>query len=378
VGLTRLALRRPVTLVMALVSILVLGTVAVYRLRLDFLPRVDFPFIAVFIPYQGGLPEENERLIVRPIEEVLATLGGVRSIGSYSDADQVQIGVEFDWGRDVNLLRLEVKEKLDQIRGDQLDQIRGDLPDDIPQIMLLTFDSNDIPVIEGRIAATGRDLSASWDLLEQHVIAPLQRIPGVGRVNIDGVAPTQVSVYLRFDRILEHGVDVSLLFRRLQAANVELTVGRVTDRGLRYDLRSVSNLHSVEDLSQLPINDTGLHLEDVAEVVYGVPSLTYGRRLNGEPAIAFWIQKGSGANTVAVCRAIEEELEHINANPALEGIHSFSFFNQADDITDSLRGLLQAGAVGSVLAVVILLLFLRRSHCRSWAPASSCISPDAR
>ena len=351
-GLTRLALRRPVTLIMTLLSIVMLGSVAMSRLRLDFLPRVDFPFIAVFIPYQGGLPEENERLIVRPIEEVLATLGGVRGINSYSDADQVQIGVEFDWGRDVNLLRLEVKEKLDQIRGD--------LPDDIQQIMLLTFDSNDIPVIEGRIAAAGRDLSASWDLLEQHVIAPLQRIPGVGRVNIDGVAPTQASVYLRFDRILQYGVDVSLLFRRLQAANVELTVGRVTDRGLRYDLRSVSNLHSVEDLAQLPINDAGLRLEDVAEVVYGVPGLTYGRRLNGEPAIAFWIQKGSGANTVAVCRAIEDELERINADPALAGIDSFSFFNQADDITDSLRGLLQAGAVGSVLAVVILLLFLRR------------------
>jgi HAE1 family hydrophobic/amphiphilic exporter-1 len=350
--LTRVALRRPVTLVMALVSVLVLGSVAAMRLKLDFLPRVEFPFIAVYIPYAGGLPEENERLIVRPIEEVLATLGGVESIFSYSDADEVQVGVRFAWGRDVNLLRLEVKEKLDQIRGD--------LPDDIRQIMLLTFDSNDIPVIEGRIAATGRDLSASWDLLEQHVIAPLQRIPGVGRVNIDGVAPTQASVYLRFDRILEHNVDVSRLFQKLEAASVELTVGRVTDRGLRYDLRAVSGLHSVEDLADLPVTDTGLRLKDVAEVVYGVPSLTYGRRLNGEPAVAFWIQKGSGANTVEVCRAVEAELERINADPALEGIHSFAFFNQADEITDSLRGLLQAGAAGSLLALVILLLFLRR------------------
>ena len=150
---------------------------------------------------------------------------------------------------------------------------------------------------------------------------------------------------------------MSQLFRRLQAANVELTVGRVTDRGLRYDLRSVSNLHSVEDLAALPVTASGLRLDDVAEVVYGVPGLTYGRRLNGEPAIAFWIQKSSGANTVEVCRAIDEELERINRNPALAGIHSFAFFNQADEITDSLRGLLQAGAVGSVLAVVILLLF---------------------
>ncbi len=352
VGLTRLALRRPVTLLMILVTVLVLGAVSVARLKLDFLPRVDFPFIAVFIPYENGLPEENERTIVRPIEEVLATMGGVHAINSYSDADQVQIGVQFDWDRDVNLLRLEIQEKLDQIRGD--------LPQDIRQILLLTFDSNDIPIIEGRIAATGRDLSASWDLLEQHVIAPLQRIPGVGRVNIDGVAPTQCSVYLRFDRILEYGVDVSALFRRLQAASFELTVGRVTDRGLRYDLRAVSDLHSVEDLEELPVDSRGLRLKDVAEVVYGVPGLTYGRRLNGEPAIAFWIQKGSGANTVEVCRAIEAELERINADPALEGIHSFAFFNQADEITDSLRGLLQAGAIGSLLALVILLLFLRR------------------
>ncbi|HOX26222.1 MAG TPA: efflux RND transporter permease subunit [Candidatus Krumholzibacteria bacterium] len=351
-GLTRIALRRPVSLAMALVCVVVLGAVALGRLRLDFLPRVDFPFIAVYIPYPGGLPEENERLIVRPIEEVLATLGGIRAINSYSDADAVQIGVEFDWGRDVNLLRLEVKEKLDQIRGG--------LPADIPQILLLTFDSNDIPVIEGRIAAKGRDLSTSWDLLEQHVIAPLQRIPGVGRVNIDGVAPTQASVYLRFDRILEHGVDVAQMFRRLQAASVELTVGRVTDDGLRYDLRSVSNLHSVEDLGDLPIDGRGLRLADVADVVYGVPDVSYGRRLNGEAAIAFWIQKSSGANTVEVCRAIEAELVRINADPALAGIQSFAFFNQANDITDSLKGLLQAGVVGSLLATIILQVFLRR------------------
>ena len=351
-GLTRLALRRPVTLLMILVTIVVLGVVSLSRLKLAFLPRVDFPFVAVFIPYQNGLPEENERLIVRPIEEVLATMGGVRNIGSYADSDAVQIGVQFDWDRDVNLLRLEIKEKIDQIRGE--------LPDDIQQILLLTFDSNDIPIIEGRIAASGRDLSASWDLLEQHVIAPLQRIPGVGRVNIDGVAPTQCSVYLRFDRILEYGVDVSGLFQRLQAANVELTVGRVTDQGMRYDLRSVSGLHSVEDLSELPVDDRGLRLKDVAHVVYGVPGLTYGRRLNGEPAIAFDVQKGSGANTVQVCRDIAAELDRINQDPALDGIHSFAFFNQADEITDSLRGLLQAGAMGSLLAVIILLAFLRR------------------
>jgi HAE1 family hydrophobic/amphiphilic exporter-1 len=351
-GLTLLALRRPVTLAMALVSVLLLGAVSIAKLPLDFLPRVEFPFIAVWIPYQGGIPSENEREIVRPVEEVLATLGGVREIRSYSDADEVQVGVSFDWGRDVNLLRMEVKEKIDQIRGR--------LPADIPQILLLTFNTNDIPVIEGRISAKGRDLSESWDLLDQKIIAPLSRIPGVGRVNIDGVLPTQASVYLRLDRLMEHNVDVTRLFRELEEANVELTVGRVTDRGLRYDLRAVSGLAGVEDLRELPIDERGLRLGDVAEVVYGAPALSYGRILNREPAIAFWVQKASGANTVAVCRAVEQELERINRDPALAGINSFAFFNQADQITDSLRSLLQGGLFGSVLAVAILYVFLRR------------------
>lgn len=350
--LTYFSLRRPVTLAMVLVSVILLGAVSILKLPLDFLPRMEFPFIAVYIPYQNGLPTENEKDIVRPIEEVLATLGGVREIRSFSDANAVQVGVNFEWGRDVNLLRMEVKERIDQIRGE--------LPADIQQIMLLTFNTNDIPIIEGRISAKGRDLSESWDLLDQKIIAPLQRIPGVGRVQIDGVNPTQASVYLLFDKIMEHNVDISRLFNELQAANVELTIGRITDGGLRYDVRTISGLQGVEDLKELPISETGLKLKDVAEVLYGAPALSYGRILNEEPAIAFWVQKASGYNTVDVCRAVEEELERINNDPALAGINSFTFFNQADQITGSLKSLLQGGLFGSVLALAILYIFLRR------------------
>ncbi len=337
---------------MALATVLVLGGISVMRLPLDFLPRMEMPFIGVVVPLQNGIPSQVEKDIVQPIEEILATLGGINDLFSYSDADQAFVGVQFDFSRNVNVLRMEVKEKIDQIRGD--------LPDDVRQILLLTFNTSDIPIIEGRISAKGRDLSGSWDLLDQKVIAPLQRIPGVGQVNIDGILPTQASVYLSFDKILEHNVDVSRLFRELSAANVELSVGAVTDDGMRYDMRTVSGLHGVEALRELPIDERGLRLRDVADVVYGAPALTYGRHLNGEPAIAFWVQKASGYNTVDVCEQIEEELDRINLDPSLRGIDSIPFFNQAQQITDSLKSLLQSGLIGSLLAVFILYVFLRR------------------
>lgn len=350
--LTRLSLRRPVTLAMILATVLLLGGASIWKLRLDFLPRMEMPFIGVVVPYPNGIPSQVEKEIVAPIEEILATLGGVNEVMSFSDTDQAFIGVTFAFGRDVNMLRMEVKNKIDQIRGD--------LPPDVRRILLLTFNTSDIPIMEGRIAANGRDLSESWDLLDQKIIAPLQRIPGVGRVNIDGVLPTQVSIYLDFDRIMEHGVDLGHLFDELSAANVELSVGDVTDQGLRYSVRTVSGIGGVEDLRELPINERGLRLRDVADVIYGAPGLSYGRHLNGEPAIAFWIQKASGYNTVEVCRAIKGELDRINQDPTLQGISSFTFFDQSEQITDSLRSLLQGGMLGSVLAIVILFVFLRR------------------
>ncbi len=349
--LTRLAIKRPITVVMILLSLLVLGAISVQRLPLNFLPNEEFPFIGVFIPYPNGIPAQVEREIARPIEEILATLGGVKEIFSESDSDQCFVGVEFDWGRDVNILRLEVKEKLDQIRPD--------LPADIQEMLLFTFDTNDIPIVEGRISATGRDLASSYDLIEHRVVNRLQRIPGVGQVNLHGVEPAAVSVYLKLDKIKEHDVDVGKLFGELSESNFNLTVGQVTKDGLRYNLRAVGTLDGLEAIRDLPIGGD-LRLSDVADVVYEEPIMTYGRTLNREIAVAFWIQKASEANTVDVVEEVKKELAAINSDPALEGIDVLMFFDQGAQITNSLEGLLEAGLIGGVLAVAVLYFFLLR------------------
>ena len=349
--LTRFALRRPVSLVMTLASVLVLGLLSFGRLPLAFLPQVEFPFIGIVVPYPGGIPEQTEREIARPIEEIVATLGGLRGVESNSDEDQAFVGVEFDWGRDVNLLRLEVQEKVDQARAQ--------LPSDVRDIFLFTFNSSEIPIVEGRISSKGRDLSDSWDLIETHIVQPLQSVPGVANVQIDGVSPTIGAIYLRLDKIKEFNVDVSRLFRELSAANINLTVGRITDHGLRYDVRAVSGVSGMQELGELPIDERGLRLSDVAELVYAAPAPSYGRRLNGEFAIAFWLQKASGYNTVEVARGVEAKLQEIRLDPALQGVDCFSFFNQAEQITNSLHGLWNAGITGSLLSMTVLWLFLR-------------------
>lgn len=352
--LTRLTLSRPVSVLMAALTLVVLGAISFTRLRVDFLPAVEFPFIGVMIPYPNAVPEQIERDIAKPMEEILATLGDVDEIFSESDARGCFVGVTFEFGRDVNVLRMEVKEKIDQVRGS--------LPADVRDLFLLTFDSNDIPVMEGRISARGRDLASSYDLLERRIIKPLERIDGVGRIQVDGIAPREVSIYLAMSAIKAHRVDVGRLFQELDRNNVNVSVGKVTTGGLRYNMRTLGALSSVEEVGAIRVSE-GVRLADIADIVLEEPVQTYYRRLNGESAIAFIIQKASGANTVELSRAVKRQLDRIHEDPALSGIDVVLFFNQADSILESLNGLFWSGFVGSILAILILYFFLR--HVRT-------------
>lgn len=115
-NLPRLAVNRPVTTFMILICIIVIGGIALVRLPLAFLPKVDFPFIVINIPYPNSNPTQIEREIAKPVEEVLATLSGVKSMSSTSTADDVQLFLEFNWGYDLDIVRMQVSEKMEQVR----------------------------------------------------------------------------------------------------------------------------------------------------------------------------------------------------------------------------------------------------------------------
>ena len=353
IDLPRLAVRRPVTAGMALVSIMVLGAIAVFQLPQAYLPEVDAPFIGIEVPYPDSNPTQIEKTIVKPVEEVLSTLPAVKKLSSYADADGAGFELEFDWGQELDVVRMQVSEKMEQIEPE--------LPENIGAVRIFSFNTNDIPVVQGRIAATGIDLSESYELIETRIINRLQRVPGVARVDIGGVAPKEISVDLVLDRIKEHRVDVDELIGRLRGATSTLVLGEVADGGLRYTARGLGDFNSVEGLAELPIDDAGLRLGDVAEIVYEEPPLGYGRHLDGNFAVSIDVFKESTANTVEVVHAVEAVIANDVANdPLLQGVRMFVWEDQAKAITEGIDGLTRAGFIGSLLAVFCLWFFLRR------------------
>jgi HAE1 family hydrophobic/amphiphilic exporter-1 len=353
-NLPTLAVRRPITTAMILVSVLLVGTIAFYRLPLAFLPTVDAPFMFVQIPYPNSHPVQIEKEITKPVEEILSTLSGVKSLNSETSADGANFFMEFTWGQEIDVIRMKVSEKMDQVEPT--------LPPDIGPILIFSFNTNDIPVVQGRIAAEGVDLSQNYELLEARILNPLRRVNGVARVDLNGVEPRELFVDLILDKIKEHSVDVGGLAQLLQSVSSNLVLGRAESGGLRYTVRSLGAFDSIESLSDLVIDERGLRLGEVAEITYEEPPLTFGRHLDGKYAVALDVYKESTANTVDVVREVTRVVnEDINNDPLLKGIQLWVWEDQAEEITSGIDGLKKAGLTGALLATLSLYFFLRRT-----------------
>jgi HAE1 family hydrophobic/amphiphilic exporter-1 len=350
-NLPRWSLRNPITASMVLVCILVLGVLAARRLPLAFLPDVSAPFLEINIPYPNALPAQVEEQITRPVEEALATMSRVRRIYSYSSASASVVVVEFDWGEDMAPRRVEAREKVERIRGQ--------LPDDVDLIRVNSFRTSDIPVLECRISAD-RDLSHDYELLNRHVADPLRRVPGVAKVELYGVEPPQVRIDFRLADLQRHRLDAGHVLRRLEASSRSVSAGMLRRADQAWPLRVVNEFGSLKEFQDFPVNDQGLRLADVADVTLGEPDLDYGRHLDGSRAVGLDVIKESGANSVTVAERARRVLDEVAADPSLRGIQVLTFTDQAREIRNSLDGLRNAGLVGALLAIGVLLFFLRR------------------
>ena len=350
--LTDIPLDRPIATLMLLLSLTVLGTVAVFMLPLDFMPIINEPEIDMEIPFPGAHPLEALREVVEPIEEEIATIPDVKRILAFTQSGSARMEVIFDWGVDVDIKKMEVREAVDRARPE--------LPETIGHISIRgDTDGGSAQVLAGRISAE-RNLSESWDLLDRRIGRPLERIKGVARVDLYGVEQQQVRIDLDLDALRRHGIDAGEVLSTVNAANQDVDAGVIRGDVVRYEVRTVTRFQSADEIAALRIGRDGLRVGDVAVVEMREPRLDYGRHLDRSFAVGIDVYKEPSANTIEVVEKALARIEEIRADPQLEGINVLIWENQGEAIRNSLKGLRNAGIYGGLMAVAILHFFLRR------------------
>lgn len=350
-SLAEISLRRPVTAIMFYVSLMVLGLIAAVRLPLEQFPAVTAPFVYIELPYPGSSPEEVERTIVRPAEEALATLSGVKNMYSNARGDGGGVFIEFsDWGRDTNIAVSEAR--------DRIDAIRSELPDDFQRYFVMKFSTSDEPVLKLRFTSD-RDLRDEYAMLDRLFKRRLERIPGVARVDVIGVEPPEVEVAIDPLRLGAHNVALNELAAKLRAVNFSISAGSIDDAGRRIRVQPVGEIRDIDELRNLVLNEQGLRLSDIADVVLKPQRASFGRRLDGRPAVGIDIQKEADANLVEMASRVLVEMVEIEKEPELKGIQVFVAQDQAKSVQSSISELTEAGLIGCLLSVVVLFYFLR-------------------
>ena len=336
---------------MVVFGILVLGVLSLLRLPLEFMPSFQNSNVSVYAPYNSSSPEEVSRLIVRPLEDILSTINGVKRLSARASANDASIDLEFNEGVDMDLAAVEVR--------DRVDRVRNDLPDDLERVFIRRFQSSDIPVLR-------MNLSAPWEgerlfeFVEDVMRRRLERLEGVANVEVYGLLTPQLRVDLLPQRMAAHGIDVRTVILALQNGNVSLAGGYVREGSRKLLVRVMGELDSVDQIKRLPLGKSGIRIEDVAEVVYDLPERYDFNYLNGEQSVSMSINKASNANLLAVVEAVKTELQAIQRLPEAEGLAIQMPWDASNDVKKGLNELYKSGAIGGILAVVFMLFFLKR------------------
>src|SRR5690606_1770194 len=201
---------------------------------------------------------EVERNLLRPVEEALATMAGIKSMNSRANAEGGHVQVEFrDSNRAIAIAASEARERIDAVRDE--------LQDDFRRYYVQRWSTSDREAMSLRLTSD-EDLTARAELIERSIKQKLERLPGVARVEVEGVAAQEVLVALDKDRLSAHGVALNDLVQRLQAANFSVSAGQITQAGQRLRVQPRGELQALQDLRDLRLDQRGTRLSDVATV----------------------------------------------------------------------------------------------------------------
>lgn len=361
--LPELAIRRPVTTMTILVSIVVVGAIALARLPLAFMPEHEEQQVWIIVPYANASPKTVERTVLRPLEEALGSIEGLGHMWSRAGEDGARVSLFFGPEQDVAMKKVEIRERIDRVRSE--------LPEDVDRIFVSTqWDPgrSGETILDARIAAD-RDLSHGYDLLYDKIVKPLLRIPGVAHVDLDGVNPREVRINLRLADLERYRVDVRDVAAAIRENHLERSLGLVRTDDANLLLRMEGRLDDPDEIRELPLGG-GIRLKDVADVTYEEPPLEYGRHLDGKFALGIGVNKESSANTIEISKEIHRRVAEMAEDPELDGVNFLVWEDQGKEILSTIRSLQNTGLMGALLAALVLYLFLRRLSPTVWVVAS--------
>ncbi|HOT12850.1 MAG TPA: efflux RND transporter permease subunit, partial [Polyangiaceae bacterium] len=348
----KLFIRRPIFTAMLLLALVVFGLFSWPKMGVDMMPDMDIPVVTVVTVLPGADPETIEKDVTEPLEEVFNTLPGLHTLTSVNVENVSQIIIRFDMERDIDVAAQDIR--------DRVQSTLSKLPTDIQTPLIQKLDPGAMPILT--LAFSG-PLSAERmsNFAEDELKPALQQINGVGTVTIFGDQQSEVRITLDPTRLRAHGLTPLDAVGAVRAQDLDLSSGRTAESHVERIVKLKAEARSVEELRTLVLSSPmgiPVRLGEVADVTQGPAEPRSLARLGSSAAIGLTVTKQSGANTVQVVSNILAGIaglqQRLPEGCELQVVHDDSKY-----IRSSITAVQEDMGIGGVLAVVVVLIFLR-------------------
>jgi HAE1 family hydrophobic/amphiphilic exporter-1 len=346
-----LAIKRPVFIVMIVLSIVTLGAIGYVRLPVDLLPNVDYPAIVVMTTYTGSSSEEIEQLITRPLENTLGAVEGLDTLDSISREGLSIVICTMSLGVDMKMAELNVRDKVQQAMPQ--------LPTDVTAPQIVRFSSDDTPILYFAIRGN-RTLPELNQLIQDRIQPRLEAVNGVGSIGISGAQNRIVKITVNPALMDASGLDYSQIVTAVNRKHVDFPAGTIYAKNRNIAFRVAGKSQKVSDFADIQMQSasgTIVRIGDIAKVEMGLDDEVERDRVDGTNAVLFFVYKQTGENTVAISHGAQKVMEEIKKD--LPGDCKVDVISDsAVEIERSVKGVQNDIILGALLAIIIVWIFL--------------------
>jgi len=349
--LTRLSLKYPISTFMGAIAILVLGIVSFFQLPIDMLPDIQIPSVSAITFYNGAGPLDMEQSVTVPIERAVSSTNDVNYVQSQTREGVSRVQIYFNWDANTNVGLIDVIQKINRVLNL--------LPSGVSQPLALRFDITNIPVITIALSSD-MDERALYDLAYNFIEPQIEHLPGVAFAQVVGGKIREIHVTVDRNRLEASDIGIQTVIDAVSASNLILPSGDLKTGVYDYSLKTESQFNVVEPMGDVVVKIVGgtpIKVRDIARVEDSYQEQTQIIRTNGKHGVILRVQKTPGANTVDVVDNVLEALKHLRDVPP--NVTATTAFDQSEYIRDSISGLMREGALGALLAVLVIILFIR-------------------
>ncbi len=350
--LPEFGVNRPAATAMLFLAVLVLGIICFIKLGIDLTPEIEPSRITVMTTWEGASCEDVETKVTRVLEKRLGSVSNLDEIRSNTSEGRSTITCQFTWGTNID-------EACNDVR-DQIDRVKRNLPDDADTPLIFKFDSANMPIMV--IGVTAKEtIEKLYDTIDDEVFQPLQRLEGVGSVDAFGGLKRQIKVVLSREKLAGYGLTLRDIESAIDAENQTLPAGSLKLGIIEYTIRIIGEYVDPDQIKEIPLmkkDGAIIRIKDVADVKDSFEEITQYVETMGRDGMIMIVQKRTGANTVAVCQAVKQELKNLKQTIP-QDIQFYIINDSSTFINQSIKNVQDSVLWGGLFVVLVSYFFLR-------------------